>query len=141
MEPLTAAIVLVGLVVVASVIGVLLRRPRVRRESSLVDLATLEVTPGRHGTVVQFSTAYCGRCPGVRRALTPLVADHDGIAFGHVDLTDRIELAERFDVRQTPTVLVVDAHGTAVARFSGVVRPQDVSATLATLTREADHVR
>ena len=47
------------------------------------------------------------------------MATDDGVAHVEVDVADRTDLGERFDVTVTPTVLVLDARGTVVRRASG----------------------
>ncbi len=84
-------------------------------------------------TVVQFSTEICARCPGVRRALTAALAPERGVDFVQVDLTHDIEKARDFRVLQTPTVLVLGPSGSEIARFSGAVRPSDVTAEIENL--------
>ena len=124
MTPLTAFAAILALLLVALVIGTLLRRrgPRVRAitDGGLVDLADFGgAGRGAAGAVVQFSTEYCTRCPSVRRTLAALVEDRRSLDFVHVDVTDRPDLARKYRLLQTPTVLLVDAGGTPRARLSG----------------------
>ncbi|WP_296192046.1 thioredoxin family protein [uncultured Microbacterium sp.] len=136
MDPLVAAVVVLGVLAVATALGLVLRarRGRVTREERT---DAPEITPdvigtrlGGTATLVQFSTEYCARCPGVRRALTSLAAGRPGVVHAEVDLTHRPDLTKQFDVRQTPTVLVVDPSGRVRARFHGDAHPQRVGAEL-----------
>ncbi|MEL0319236.1 MAG: thioredoxin family protein [Aquiluna sp.] len=93
-----------------------------------VDLARLKVTkngvptsdPGKKATLLQFSTEYCGQCPGVRRQLAQLEYRMGGLSHLEVDITDRIEIAAHFGISQTPTVFVLNPRGEIVYRVGGV---------------------
>jgi thiol-disulfide isomerase/thioredoxin len=74
---------------------------------------------GRSATLVQFSTDSCARCPATRRMLGELASGRDGVAHVDVDITRRKDLADRFSVLQTPTILLLDATGIARARIGG----------------------
>lgn len=76
---------------------------------------------GSAATVVQFSTVYCTRCPAVRRTISALVGDRPGVEFLHVDVTGQPELASKYRLAQTPTVLVLDGNGVARSRLSGTI--------------------
>ncbi len=80
---------------------------------------------GAAATLVQFSTAYCSRCPSTARQLAAIAADYAGVRHVEVDLTGRPDLADRFHVLQTPTTLILDARGAATARIGGVPRAHD----------------
>lgn len=88
---------------------------------------------GDTATFVQFSTEVCSRCPGTRRLLHRVAGTRAGVAVVDVDVTHRSDLARRFGLRASPTVLVLDAHGTPRSRFDGP--PQ-----LADLERELAHL-
>ncbi len=75
---------------------------------------------GARATLVQFSTEMCTRCPQVRRMLTGVAADHEGLDHIEVDLTRRPDLSARYRVLQTPTTFVVDRSGAVRARFNGI---------------------
>lgn len=124
MHPIAPLLGVIALVAVATTIGLLLRtrKGRVRELAGTARLepATLGVERfGTAGTVVQFSTEFCSRCPGVRRLLSQRVDAAAGVDFVHVDLTHDPELAARFGVLQTPTILFVDADGHPNTRLSG----------------------
>ncbi len=91
---------------------------------------------GTRATLVQFSTPTCARCPGTRRQLDALAAEHDGVARLEIDVADRTEIATRYNVLQTPTVLLVDADGDVRTRFGGPPRPDELSAALAAVLQE-----
>ena len=124
MHPIAPLLGVLALVAVATTIGLLLRtrKGRVRELAGAARLepATLGVERfGTAGTVVQFSTEFCSRCPGVRRLLSQRVDAVPSVEFVHLDLTHEPELAARFNVLQTPTILFIDAAGRPSARLSG----------------------
>lgn len=124
MHPIAPLLGVIALVAVATTIGLLLRtrKGRVRELAGTARLepATLGVERfGTAGTVVQFSTEFCSRCPGVRRLLSKQVDAVPSVEFVHLDLTHEPELAARFNVLQTPTILFIDAAGRPSARLSG----------------------
>lgn len=75
---------------------------------------------GRDATFLQLSSGFCAPCRATRRVLERVVATQDGVAHVEVDVADRADLAERFGVTETPTVVVLDGTGAPVARVSGV---------------------
>lgn len=133
----TALIVVGALVLTAVAAGVLWRTADGRRRGSAGLRVAASDLPGGglapRATLVQFSTELCARCPQVRRMLTQIASAHDGVAHVDVDLTDRVDLATRYRVLQTPTTFVADADGRVLARFNGVPRRADVEAALAAL--------
>lgn len=126
MDPLQIAAALLGLVALGTALGLLRRRAagRVRARpapaeridpAGLVEGAVL----GPRATIVQFSTEYCARCPAVHRMLADVSAGREGVVHLDVDLTRRADLADRFRILQTPTLLVLDADGVARSRIAG----------------------
>lgn len=124
MEPTTALGVVAALLIVATLTGVLLgrRTGRLRgvkptQRIDPADFGTREFGGG--GTIIQFSTEYCTRCPSVRRVISQVVENRPGLDFIHVDVTHRPELASRYRLTQSPTVLILDGSGTARSRLAG----------------------
>lgn len=124
MTPPVALAAVLALLALASVLGAFLKRRggRVREVDSgaridPVDFGATEF--GADGSVVQFSTEYCARCPGVRRQLSELVRDRAALTFLHVDVTDDPGLARKYGLLQTPTVLLIDGSGAPRAHLSG----------------------
>ncbi|NNC13351.1 thioredoxin family protein [Planctomonas sp. JC2975] len=149
MDPLLALAVIVGLVVVATLVG-LLWRARNGRVRDASGVATLQQTGlkssleddaqfGSDATIVQFSTEFCGPCRIAERVLSGVAAQRDGIAYLDVDLTTRPQLATEFGVLQTPTILLVDAAGGIRSRIVGVPKAHEVTARLDEITKE-NHV-
>lgn len=137
MDPLVAALGVGVLVLVGLVLGALARRPAARRTATGDDFtpASLGIDAfGTTATLVQFSTEFCARCPGVRRALGELVATRDDVVLTEYDLTHDPEAATRLRILQTPTVFVLNAHGTPVARYGGQI-------SIPAITTELDSLR
>jgi thiol-disulfide isomerase/thioredoxin len=136
-QPLPAVILTVVLVAFVAAIGAISRRSRARTRD-IVDgellIPAMVDTPafGESATLLQFSTELCSRCPAARRVLTSLAGNYDGVRHVEVDLTHRPDLTRRFDVMQTPTVLVLDGAGRVRQRTGGV---PDRSALETALTR------
>jgi len=126
-DPVLIAVLLAGLVALATGLGLVYRRSlgRVRarptQSGERIDPAGLVpgAALGRTATIVQFSTEYCTRCPAVHRMLDGLARDRDGVEHLDVDLTHRADLADRFRVLQTPTLLVLDRDGIPRSRIAG----------------------
>lgn len=143
MEPWLIAILLLGLIVLSTVIGFLLRRsegrvrviegprvsPRVAGRDAWADRVTL----------LQFSTPTCSRCPATARMLadvadrvSPLPGDVQHV---EVNLQDQPELASEWGITQTPTVFVLDGYGRVTARIGGPPKPADVESLTTTVLR------
>ncbi len=95
------------------------------------DLAALGVESlGSRATLVQFSSAFCAPCRATRRILTEVASMVDGVTYAEVDAEAHLDVVRRFHVLRTPTVLVLDAHGSVVVRASGQPRKVDVLAAV-----------
>lgn len=135
-SPQVAALVLAGIVLVAVLAGLVVRalQGRARRlTGSGPAAAALGLGDGELGeraTLVQFSTELCAKCPATRRLLGEVSGAAPGVRHVDIDLTHRPDLARRFAVLQTPTVLVLDAGGMARARVAGAPMRETVLAEL-----------
>jgi len=97
----------------------------------VIDLSKLKAKKGKgqvktfgaKATLLQFSTEYCGLCPGVRRQLIDLEKQTDGLLYLDVDITERLDLAAHFSVSQTPTVFVLNPRGEIKFRVAGTPKP------------------
>lgn len=132
MDPLVALIWIIALLAAATVLGFLLRR---RSSSVKRGNGTELIEPtdfgleqfGPAGAVIQFSTEFCSRCPGVQRQLTELTGEQPGIQFQHLDVTNRADLANKYQLLQTPTVLTIAPDGKLQERLSGALSRQQLS--------------
>lgn len=122
--------------VLATALGLRLRRSgrRLAAPSTVGDVALSAAdigSPlGERATLVQFSSAFCQPCRATRRVLEDVSTQVGGVAHVEIDAESHLDLVRRLDVRRTPTVLVLDAHGRIVRRASGQPRPVDVVAAL-----------
>lgn len=136
--------ILAGLVIVATVIG-LVARSRAGRVQEVrgfrvvraVDLGTDEPF-GSAATFVQFSTEMCSRCPATKALLVRTAKERKGVQHIEVDITHRPDIASRFNILQTPTTLVLDNSGAIAARIGGAPRPEAVRTALEIALRR-DH--
>jgi thiol-disulfide isomerase/thioredoxin len=135
MDAGTVAIVLAGLVLAATLLGVVHRATQgrarsipVRGAARVVDLEGIALGP--RATLLQFSTEVCAPCRSTARVLDDLAARTENVAHVDLDVTRRPDLASRYRVLQTPTTLILDADGTVRARIGGAVRRDVVVAEL-----------
>lgn len=84
-----------------------------------VSSETLGAPRGFRATFVQFSTDTCAKCPPTAVLLRRVAGSHTGVAHIEIDAVERLDLARRFDVLRTPTILVINHEGLVVARISG----------------------
>ena len=134
MSPVVVAAVLLGLVALATALGVAWRAStgRVRSVNGhRVDLP--EVPLADNATLLQFSTEVCAPCVPTRRVLGQIADSTDGVTHVDLDLTHRPDIAARFNVLQTPTTLILDRAGVIRARIGGAPRQADVRAALETI--------
>ncbi|MBO9051639.1 thioredoxin family protein [Curtobacterium flaccumfaciens] len=137
MTVIVAVAVLVGVLALATLLGLLLRAKtgRARTTTAPGDAGTVaDLAPptafGTRATLVQFSTPTCARCPATARHLDSVAARHDGVTRLEIDLAEHPGLASRFNVLQTPTVLLVDGSRTVRTRFGGPPRPPELAVAL-----------
>lgn len=121
-------LILVGVALAAASLGYVWwsrRQGRVRQVAAAGALTSAElgIAPGVRGTVVVFSTPMCAKCPGTKAMLSRLLNDYEGVAQAEIDAAERLDIARRFDIMRTPTVLVLNANGVAVARMDGAPTP------------------
>lgn len=144
MHPLAALTLVLGLVAVATGLGLVWRRQQGRLRvvaSELIrptDVAS-SAPFGARATLLQFSTDLCSRCPGTHRLLGAVADARPGVVHLDIDLTHRADLANRFNILQTPTTIVLDGSGRIRARINGVPNRSQLTTQLDDLVR-SDHV-
>ncbi|NEM90355.1 TlpA family protein disulfide reductase [Galbitalea soli] len=127
MNPLVVAAVLVGLVALATGLGLVWQRGSGRvREADATRVTLPELPEDGQVTLLQFSTEFCSTCGPTRRVLGDLAGQLEGVRHVDVDLTHRPELAARFNILQTPTTLILDGAGVIRGRIGGAPRRDDV---------------
>jgi thiol-disulfide isomerase/thioredoxin len=139
--------VLVTVLVVASGIGVALRRRQGTFKTSPPTAPSAGVLPtagvltpedlgaplGERATLVQFSTERCASCPPTKRLLGQVAAENPGVELVEVDAAARLDLARRLNVYATPTIVVLGPDGRVASRASGQPRKSDVVAAVGSL--------
>jgi thiol-disulfide isomerase/thioredoxin len=125
-----------GLVVVSTAVGFLVKglEGRVKKEDGLtrIDPRTLgeDISFGSIGTLLQFSSEFCTKCPGTRKYLAQVASAHPGVLHVDIDVTHRQDLTQQFNILQTPTTFILDESGAIAARIGGSPRPEAVTAGL-----------
>jgi len=147
MSPLAAVLVVVGLIAVTTVVGLVWKARTGRVTLAPDDAETVTPTDvgtdapfGEKATLLQFSTEFCAYCPATRRVLGGLADRNDGVEHVDVDLTRSPELAQRFNVLQTPTTLLLDGSGAVRGRIGGAPKPAELEASLAQILNGDDRV-
>jgi thiol-disulfide isomerase/thioredoxin len=84
------------------------------------------VSFGKKVTFLQFSSEFCAACRQTARLYSELEQVHPEILHIEVDITNRIDLANKFNILQTPTTLVLDANGKVTSRIGGAVKQQTI---------------
>jgi thiol-disulfide isomerase/thioredoxin len=120
------AAALIGLVAVATVLGVVWRASQGRVRTA--DGTVTGVELGGHATLLQLSSELCAPCRATARVLGEIVSD--GVRHVEIDIAHRPDLAAQFNVLQTPTTLILDSAGAVRARIGGAVRRDVVEAEL-----------
>jgi thiol-disulfide isomerase/thioredoxin len=137
MNPVTILGMLAGLLAIATVIGLLWRRSigrvhQIASESTVISIDELDAdaVAGNGATLLQFSTEVCAPCRSAHRVLGELAEQVEGVTHVDVDVTRRPDLANRFNLLQSPTTLILDGRGVVRARIGGAPRPADVRVEL-----------
>jgi len=136
------ASVLIGLVVLSTVLGLVwrARSGRVQRTSqsgaasenriSIPDAPTF----GSRVTLLQFSTQVCTPCKTTHTLLSSLADELDdgsgAIVHVDIDVTSRPEIANQFNLLQSPTIFILDGNGELQSRIGGAPRRADVRTEL-----------
>ncbi len=136
MNALVIVGVLVGIVALATVLGLVWRATNGRvRSSGSHEIVTIsefdgDAVAGEGATLLQFSTEVCAPCRTTHAMLGTLAGELDGVTHVDVDVTHRPDIANRFNLLQSPTTLILDSRGTVRARIGGAPRPAEVRAEL-----------
>jgi thiol-disulfide isomerase/thioredoxin len=131
----TGLIVVIVTLVVATLVGVVMRRrsgvPReVRGDVEQLTSGDIHAELGERATLVQFSSAFCQPCRATRRILDEVTELVPGVAHVEIDAESRLDLVRSLNILRTPTVLILNASGHVVKRASGQPRKADVIGAL-----------
>ena len=137
-------LVLLAILAVATLVGLLWKattgKAKHIKDGQTVDLAQLQAvkngTPvksfGSRVTFLQFSGEFCSQCPPAARVLAELEAKTPGALHIEVDITNRLDLARKFNILQTPTTLVLDKRGVILSRIAGSPKTTTLESELGT---------
>lgn len=81
---------------------------------------------GQKVTFLQFSSEFCAACRQTAKLYSELESVHPEILHIEVDITNRTDLANKFNILQTPTTLVLDSRGRVTSRIGGAVKQQTI---------------
>lgn len=127
-----------GLLALAVVIGILWRarsgNSKKIEHGKLVNLAEIGAVKdgkpvtgfGRKLTYLQFSSEFCSACVQTAKMYAELEKLHPEILHIELDITNRVDLANKFNVLQTPTTLVLDSSGRIISRIGGPAKQQTI---------------
>lgn len=129
---------IVGLLALATVAGLIWRATtgRAKRIKSGLQIDLKEIGAiknglpvtkfGEHTTFLQFSSETCATCKQTARLFDELEKTSNGVLHIEVDLTHRLDLADKFGILQTPTTLVLDSKGIVKSRIGGAPKPSTI---------------
>ena len=81
---------------------------------------------GKRVTFLQFSSEFCSQCVQTAKVFRDLESHSDDILHIEVDITNRLDLAKKFHILQTPTTLVLDHTGKITSRIGGAAKAQTI---------------
>jgi thiol-disulfide isomerase/thioredoxin len=134
--------IVVGLVALATALGLFWKartgRAKAIDRGELVDLAKLGATKagrpvvafGKRITFLQFSSETCSTCKQTSRVFEELEKTADDVLHIEVDITNRLDLAKKFQILQTPTTLVLDHNGRVTSRIGGAPKQSTIDQEL-----------
>jgi thiol-disulfide isomerase/thioredoxin len=142
-----AIIVLIigGLVVLSTAVGFVItsREGRLTRPTGITVIDHKDLPGasafGKRATLLQFSSEFCTKCPATRVLLSRIASETPGVEHVDIDLTHSPEIAQKYNILQTPTTFVLDDVGAVAARIGGSPRPDALKTALQiALRREHD---
>lgn len=144
MSPESRLTLVVAIVVVAILVGAIWKltsgKAKRIRDGIQVDLAELGVIKngspvtrfGTRITFLQFSSEFCSQCVQTARALAQLEQQTQDVLHLEVDITNRLDLASKYNILQTPTTLVLDRRGVIKSRIGGSPKTATLEAEIGT---------
>jgi thiol-disulfide isomerase/thioredoxin len=130
--------VVLGLLALATVVGLIWKAKtgtaKKITKGEVIDLKEIAAVKdgqpvtqfGERVTFLQFSSEVCSQCAQTARLFHELEAQHDDVLHIEVDITNRLDLANKFNILQTPTTLVLDKDGVVTSRIGGAAKPQTI---------------
>ena len=147
---MTQALLVLGVLALATALGLVWRSRNgafrssagsSARTADVVTAAELGTAPGERATFLQLSSEVCAACRSTSRVLQAVAAEHPGVVHVELDVAEHLDLAERWQVLRTPTVLVLDPSGAVVGRTSGATDRAQALAALAAVPGALPAVR
>lgn len=141
-------LLLVGLVLIASIVGVLLvaKSGLARKVSNgeQIDLSDLRATKngkpvvklGEKLTLLQFSSDFCSSCKQTSVLLENIEKDQKGLLHIDLDIGDRLDLAKTFNILTTPTTLILNSKGSVVSRIVGAPKLATIESEIERLVKK-----
>lgn len=83
-------------------------------------------------TFLQFSSEFCSQCVQTARILGELEQQSDDVLHLEVDITNRLDLASKYNILQTPTTLVLDRRGIVKSRIGGAPKAATLESEIGT---------
>ena len=129
---------ILGLLLLATVFGLLWKattgRSKRIKGGVQIDLKEIGATKndvpvtkfGEHTTFLQFSSETCSTCKQTAKIFEQLEKTSHGVLHVEVDVTHRLDLANKFGILQTPTTLVLDSKGIVKSRIGGAPKPSTI---------------
>jgi thiol-disulfide isomerase/thioredoxin len=142
MNAVETLIILISLVALSTLLGLVwrARTGRIHRITSTGSTpgSTISIpgapTFGSRVTLLQFSTEVCAPCKVTKTLLSGLASELDGgageINYVDIDVTSRPDLANRFNLLQSPTVFILDGNAVLRARIGGTPKIIEVQAEI-----------
>jgi thiol-disulfide isomerase/thioredoxin len=82
--------------------------------------------PGTSATIVQFTGKGCAPCVPLREKIESIVAEIGDVTYVSIDAGEQLDIADRYDVKRVPTVLIADERLQIRWRASGVPSEQEI---------------
>ena len=139
---------LAGLVLLASIVGVLLvaksgvaRRVKNGEQIQLSNLGATKngkpvVKLGEKVTLLQFSSDFCSSCKQTSVLLENIEKANEGLLHIDLDIADRLDLAKTFNILTTPTTLILNSKGSVVSRIVGAPKLATIEAEIERLANK-----
>ncbi len=129
------AIVVLTVAVITALRGRFDGRIRAAATPSMADAGIS--LPADRITVVQFTGEFCGVCPQARTLVERVLVDHPDVGHVELDVAEHLAAVRTFDIRRTPTLIIVDRLGRPVHRASGMPREHELRKAFAELAAPA----
>lgn len=141
---MTGLLIVILILVLSTVFGLWRRHVdgKVRKVENTTLLRTLETgetvsnnvsetllgeSLGSQATFVQFSSKICGTCHQTRATILDVIGGMPGVKLVEISVETGLGLWDtRFNIRRTPTVLILDVGGVVRVRAVGGMRKEDV---------------